>query len=92
MKKLRDLRVISLVGKERISVNPIFQQTFKTCLSGIQPVAQPMKKDKKPPSLSSLDRHARDTWENVLHFIVNSSVDVSQGIKSLLEWSNLVAK
>lgn len=87
----------SPTGKDQkfIRMNPLFQKTFKQCLVSYDTNVAPANvKIDKQPSLSKLERYAREKWEGVLLYSIGSQqgVDVSQAIKVLLEWSNLVQK
>lgn len=55
-------------------------------------IATAEKEKKKPPSSSTLEKYAKERWEGVLQYIAQVAMSISSGIKSLLEWSELVKK
>jgi hypothetical protein len=83
----------SPTGKDQkfIRMNPLFQKTFKECLTSYDTNIAPANvKIDKQPSLSKLEKYAREKWEGVLLYSIGSLPDASHAIKKLLRWSNLV--
>jgi transcription initiation factor TFIIH subunit 4 len=96
--------IISMSSAQQglVELNPIFQETLKQCLtSDTQQVSvavgtdpeNPLKADKKPPTLTEIENFSWGQWESVLQFMISSceqEFEFAVAIRQLLEWSHLV--
>ncbi|KAH6565356.1 hypothetical protein BASA50_005389 [Batrachochytrium salamandrivorans] len=83
-------------SRKNITVNAVFQENIHNALVGggnHTSFGMPSGSvDKHQPSISFLDRYAKDCWESVLHYLVGTPSDKRpKAIVKLLEKSGLMA-